>query len=146
MGNEPLQKSKQMKLDKKKQRKRIKDLAEKYEFEAIIPKKGLEEKGKDALLKTGAVCCDCGKEYEVCKSRGTGVFIMQPGQKEIPMADATDVGSLKADDIIKFVMGELGFMKGYTSSAAPDAGAASETTTEEDLSAKLKELQEAKKK
>merc|ERR1712228_438002 len=112
LGNEPPKKSKQMKIDKKKQRKRIKDLAEKYEFEAVLPKKGLEEKGKDPLLKAGAVCCDCGKEYEVCKARGIGVRLLLPGREDRVMTDSTDVDSLKSEDIVKFVMGELGFMKG----------------------------------
>merc|ERR1712054_604200 len=62
------------------------------------------------------------------------------------MPDSTDVDSLKAGDIVKFVMGELGFIKGVTSSPARDAGTAAEITPEVDPSVKLKELQEAKKK
>lgn len=145
LGNEPPQKSKSIKTQKKKQRQRIKDLAEKYEFDPFIPKKGLEDKGKDALLKVGAVCCDCGKDYEVCKTQGTGVSILQPGKDEIVMPDAADLNSLKAEDIVTFVMGELGFMAGYESrgQTGADAGVGEKTDA---WSETLAELQKSKKK
>jgi len=145
LGNEPPQKSKQMKLEKKKQRKRIKDLAEKYEFEAVIPKKGLEEKGKEPLLKVGAVCCDCGQtEYEVCKARGAGVRILQPGKQERVMADSTDVDSLVAEDIVKFSLGEFGFVKDYVSAVGTKSELQNEKQSVDDLEKKLEALQAEK--
>jgi hypothetical protein len=133
LGNEPPEKSKNLKKPKK-QRTRIKDLAEKYEFEAHIPKKGLEEKGKDALLKVGAVCCDCDAsgEQEVCKTRGMGIRILRSGKEtEMPGSESLE---FDAERLVKWVMGELGFVKGQAPSgeteAAPDPE--EDKTTRED--------------
>jgi len=110
MGNEPPEKSKALKKLKK-QRVRIKDLAEKYEFEAKIPKKGLDEKGKEALLKVGAVCCDCGSEEEkLCEDRGVGVRLVRPGQEDIAMpGDISE--QVDEDKMVMFTMSHLGFVK-----------------------------------
>merc|ERR1719324_2316360 len=102
LGNEPPEKSKSLKKKPKKWRARIKSLAEKYEFEAHIPKKGLEEKGKEPLLKVGAVCCDCGAsgEQDVCKTRGSGLHILRPGKKEVAVPGSEGL-ELSAEGIVK---------------------------------------------
>jgi len=110
-----------LKKKPKKQRARIKDLAEKYEFEAHIPKKGLEEKGKEPILKVGAVCCDCAAEpQKVCDSKSTEVRIVRPGLEDIAMPDGkANLGN--AGEVVKFLMGELGFVKGYEKGAQSDS-------------------------
>jgi len=136
LGNEPPEKSKNLKKAPKKQRTRIKDLAEKYEFEANIPKKGLEEKGKDALLKVGAVCCDCGSsKQELCETRENGLRIVIPGQDEKVMPDG-EANIRNADDVMKFIMGELGFIKGQ------EPGSSSMSV--EEITKKLDELKAKK--
>merc|ERR1711879_66926 len=89
------------------------------EFEAHIPKKGLEEKGKEPLLKVGAVCCDCG-EQEVCKTRGNGLRILRSGKEEAMMPGSESL-ELDAEKMINFVMSEMGFVKGQEPSAKDTA-------------------------
>jgi len=146
LGNEPPEKSKSLKKAKK-QRTRIKDLAEKYEFEAQIPKKGLEDKGKEALLKVGAVCCDCtgdGVEQEVCQGEKTQIVLVRPGKPRVTMPGGAEKAK-SAEDVVKFALGELGYVKGWET-ASPAAEAPSASTSAGDLRAQLSKLKEQQKK
>merc|ERR1712139_351893 len=86
-----------------------------------IPKTGqrsrtLEAKGKEPLLKVGAVCCNCGaEELALCKSRKMGIRLVQPNQDEIEMTSDTE--TLDVQTIVKWTMGQLGFIKGEGSDA-----------------------------
>jgi len=120
LGNEPPEKSKNLKMKPKKQRTRIKDLAEKYEFEASIPKKGLEDKGKEALLKLGAVCCDCGgTEQKICENEELGYRVVRPGKEDLVM-EGGESAATSADAVMRFIMDTLGFVKGGAAPADAD--------------------------
>lgn len=58
-GNDPPDMSKSLKKPKKK-RDRITDLGKKYDLKLKLPAKG--PFGMDALVKVGAVCCDCNED------------------------------------------------------------------------------------
>lgn len=128
LGNEPPEKSKALK-NPKKQRIRIKDLAEKYNFEANIPKKGLEDKGKEPLLKVGAVCCNCGEagEQNLCETRESGIWLVRPGEEEKMMPGGEEKTKCQAcsEHIVKFALGELVYVKVQEADTA--AGAAGKT-------------------
>lgn len=59
MGNDPPDMSKALKKPKKK-RDRLNELASTYDIKLSLPAKG--PFGMEALIKVGAVCCDCGEE------------------------------------------------------------------------------------
>lgn len=59
MGNDPPDMSKSLKKQKKR-RDRITNLGEKYHLNPKLPAKG--PFGMDALVKVGAVCCDCNED------------------------------------------------------------------------------------
>lgn len=153
LGNEPPEKSKTLKKPAKKQRARIKDLAEKYEFEAKIPKKGLEDKGKEALLKVGAVCCNCDSdEQKLCVGKEAGIRMVRPGEEERLMPGG-EAGAGDSDELMKWTMGQLGFIKGAEpdapaakSSKGGDAAKASTGESAKDLTQKIEELKKEKKK
>lgn len=63
LGNEPSDKSKALKKQQK-QRERLTSLAEKYEIQLELPKKG--PFGMDPLAKVGGICCDCGDAEGFC--------------------------------------------------------------------------------
>mmetsp|Transcript_31517 Transcript_31517/g.61907 ORF Transcript_31517/g.61907 Transcript_31517/m.61907 type:complete len:210 (+) Transcript_31517:58-687(+) len=100
LGNEPPEKSKSM-IKTKKQRTRIKDLGEKYEFEVQLPKKG--PSGSDPLAKVGAVCCDCGTPPKVCEGR-SGLFFVKAGVEESLASIKTESG-----DVARFALQKLGY-------------------------------------
>mmetsp|Transcript_51112 Transcript_51112/g.141569 ORF Transcript_51112/g.141569 Transcript_51112/m.141569 type:complete len:196 (-) Transcript_51112:133-720(-) len=102
LGNEPPEKSKSL-IKTKKQRSRLKDLGEKYEFEVELPKKG--PAGSDPLLKVGAVCCDCGTPPKLCEGR-RGLFFVKAGKQE-PLA--APVG--QPGDVVKLALQKLGYVK-----------------------------------
>mmetsp|Transcript_97217 Transcript_97217/g.245271 ORF Transcript_97217/g.245271 Transcript_97217/m.245271 type:complete len:196 (-) Transcript_97217:57-644(-) len=104
LGNEPPQKSKSQ-IKVKKQRVRLKDLGEKYEFEVALPRKG--PPGSDPILKVGGVCCDCGSPQNVCEGH-SGFVVVKTGGSEVPLAEAkvSDPG-----EIVRLALQEMGFVK-----------------------------------
>lgn len=152
LGNEPPEKSKTLKKPSKKQRARIKDLAEKYEFDAKIPKKGLEDKGKEALLKVGAVCCNCdADEQKLCAGKEDGIRLVRPGEEERVMPGG-EAGAGDSDQLMKWTMGQLGFIKGAEpdapvakSSGGGETAKASTGETTADLTQKIEDLKKQKK-
>mmetsp|Transcript_99065 Transcript_99065/g.288987 ORF Transcript_99065/g.288987 Transcript_99065/m.288987 type:complete len:195 (+) Transcript_99065:41-625(+) len=102
LGNEPPEKSKSL-IKTKKQRSRLKDLGEKYEFEVQLPKKG--PTSSDPIVKVGAVCCDCGTPPSLCEGR-SGLLFIKDGKEEAISADASDPGA-----VVKLALRKLGYMK-----------------------------------
>eukprot|EP00930_Biecheleria_cincta_P071852 TRINITY_DN59307_c0_g1_i1.p1 TRINITY_DN59307_c0_g1~~TRINITY_DN59307_c0_g1_i1.p1 ORF type:complete len:342 (+),score=89.83 TRINITY_DN59307_c0_g1_i1:64-1026(+) len=110
LGNEPEKKSKAQKKAKK-QRERLKDLAEKYEFEVELPKKG--PSATDALLKVGGVCCDCTKgPSKLCTDKEDGLYFVSKGKQQ-----ALKVENWDAAEGVKAALGMLGYVKGVEKNA-----------------------------
>lgn len=143
LGNEPPEKSKNLKKAPMKQKARIKNLAEKYEFEAKIPKKG--GTGKEPLLKVGAVCCNCDDQVQkVCETKERGLRVVRPGKADnIMPGGLAAVAVPDTQEMMKFVMGALGYVKGSEESE-PKEGKAEEAPV--DIEAKIKELKARKAK
>jgi len=104
LGNEPEKKSKAQKKARK-QRERLKDLAEKYEFDVDLPKKG--PSGTDAILKVGGVCCDCTEKSPVLCADKYGLVFVSKGKLEPLKVENWDAG-----DAVKAALGMIGFVKG----------------------------------
>lgn len=94
----------------KKQRERLKDLAEKYEFEVELPKKG--PSGTDALLKVGGVCCDCTKTPPALCADRDGLYFVSKGKQQSLNVENWDTG-----EGVKAALGMLGFVKGVEKNA-----------------------------
>eukprot|EP00747_Dinoflagellata_sp_TGD_P167462 gnl/TRDRNA2_/TRDRNA2_191918_c0_seq1.p1 gnl/TRDRNA2_/TRDRNA2_191918_c0~~gnl/TRDRNA2_/TRDRNA2_191918_c0_seq1.p1 ORF type:complete len:192 (+),score=60.38 gnl/TRDRNA2_/TRDRNA2_191918_c0_seq1:65-640(+) len=94
---------------KKKEKDRLKFLADKYDFknELKLPKKGLT--GTDAVLKVGAVCCDCATVPEKCADHD-GLYLVQAGKETSVGNDISDIGAS-----MKSIFDKLGYLKGSKS-------------------------------
>eukprot|EP00397_Hematodinium_sp_SG-2012_P044131 GEMP01049218.1.p1 GENE.GEMP01049218.1~~GEMP01049218.1.p1 ORF type:complete len:321 (+),score=92.82 GEMP01049218.1:66-1028(+) len=112
LGNEPVDKSKQLKKYMA-QRKRLKNLKDKYELPIAVPKKG-ELGGMEPLAKVGAVCCHCdeGKYKAFCEEKvGSGAF---EGQKYVFTDGSNNValeGGSSADELISQILAQLGHIE-----------------------------------
>lgn len=85
----------------KSHQKRIEFLADKYAFtdQLTLPKKGLD--AKDAIVKVGAVCCDCGAIPKKCQGRTTGGIV----ENEVPVL-VKDGEEILLDDVDVHKTGE----------------------------------------
>lgn len=108
LGNEPPEKSKAQKKVKK-QKQRLRDIAEKYELQLNLPKKGLTS--TEPLVKFGVVCCDCDKDAEkFCgKRERPAVAFVKKG--DTTWMDVKDISKSAAEDIVKFSLSKLGYLK-----------------------------------
>jgi len=118
LGNEPPEKSKNAKKVMT-QRKRIKNLIEKYELKGINAK-GASKSSEDPLMKVGGVCCNCGETDEdkadyakFCTEKVGGekwkeapTFMYTDGTKILPYD-----GSADEEELLKFAFTNLGLVE-----------------------------------
>jgi len=90
-----------------KQRKRVKFLADKYDFQndLTLPKNGLSD--TSPLLKVGAVCCDCETVPTKCKGGSGLVLVLVHGGREVTLE--TDVR--KIPETVRAVLEAMGYVK-----------------------------------
>eukprot|EP00392_Amoebophrya_sp_AT5.2_P017111 g17427.t1 len=106
-GNEPVDKNKQLKSNKK-QSERLTEIKEKYSIKGAEGKRK-SGKSKDPLAKFGGVCCDCDKEEDAkCKGKTLPAFsVYNHVSKKTFDFDAT----YDADKLAAFAMEKLEYVK-----------------------------------
>jgi thiol-disulfide isomerase/thioredoxin len=115
LGNEPPDKNKALKKLTKR-RDRLQDLADVYDLKLTLPNKG--PFGMDALVKIGAVCCDCNDDTAAfCSSslklgeedfKPPRTFWVSKGRREMLKGD----GGITAHGLIANALSRLGYYAG----------------------------------